>query len=119
MRQLVYSLLILLVILPTTLTAQKLIKTEVVTENGQAKKDAENMRWKLYQYDDGTNAAFTMNNQRITPKVDVRPYYCGGGLFKVYSDSTTSNGERIIVAYNTKGESHGTGKQIKSKMVYE
>ena len=94
--------------------AQKLIKKELQTENNE--KDGFQYQWNRYTYlqgKDTLDAAFDLNNKRITPN-GYRKYekgkgipgvrYVGGGRFQVYSKNTDAFGNKLISGYNVKGE---------------
>jgi hypothetical protein len=94
--------------------AQKLIKKELQTENNE--KDGFQYQWNRYTYlqgKDTLDAAFDLNNKRITPngyrkyekeKVYQGVRYVGGGRFQVYSKNTDAFGNMLISGYNVKGE---------------
>lgn len=94
--------------------AQKLIKKELQTENNE--EDGFQYQWNRYTYlqgKDTLDAAFDLNNKRITPngyrkyekgKVYQGVRYVGGGRFQVYSKNTDAFGNKLISGYNVKGE---------------
>ncbi|MCR5193104.1 MAG: hypothetical protein K6D59_07340 [Bacteroidales bacterium] len=102
MRKII-ALLAILMLMTSMVSAQKVYKVQTIKEKKEQKKDQTDYKWKLYVYDDGTSAAFTMSGKRITPNVLVRPFYCGGGLFKVFSKKKDGLGFSYIALYDQNG----------------
>lgn len=103
MRKII-TLFAIFTLLSSAVFAQKVYKVQTIKEKKEQEKDQVDYKWKLYVYDDGTSAAFTMSGKRITPNVLVRPFYCGGGLFKVFSKHKNGLGFSYISLYNQDGK---------------
>lgn len=99
-----YVVFLVLVLLSTSVVAQKVVKVERVKEECSVKNDSRQFQWKLYRYEDGTCAAFTTNDERITPNVFIRPFYVGGGLFRVATKEKNEFGNIVITVYDEHGE---------------
>lgn len=104
-------LLMIAVFTITPLQAQKLIKKELQTAN--ERKDGFQYQWNKYTYLSGKDtleAAFDMNNKRITPngykagKGSWGVHYIGGGMFFVGSKNKDAFGQRLMSGYNVRGE---------------
>ena len=65
------------------------------------------MKYYIYRYthnDKTFYAAFTEDENRITPDVEERPLYRGGGIFTVKTNQQTTDGFTIVEGYNLKGK---------------
>lgn len=110
----ILALMLVAVFSMAPLQAQKLIKKELQTENNE--EDGFQYQWNRYTYVQGKDtldAAFDLNNKRITPngyrkyekgKVYQGVRYVGGGRFQVYSKNMDAFGNKLISGYNVKGE---------------
>lgn len=97
-------LVLIALLLPTGVFAQKVTKVETKTESNASKMDSQQYKWKLYRYDNGTYAAYTTDGTRITPNAKIRPLYVGGGLFKLSTMQKNKYGEYIYAVYDDHGE---------------
>lgn len=106
--------LLLALIVPNCANAQRLIGKELMTSDPSLKNDDKVYQWVMYTYVMGTDtldAAFDINGKRITPN-GYRPkkvrdngvYYCGGGVFSVYSKKKDKFGNAIVSGYDTDGK---------------
>ncbi|MBQ8704459.1 MAG: hypothetical protein IJ524_08820 [Bacteroidales bacterium] len=99
-----YFVLFVLVLLSNVAFAQKVAKVERVKEDYSVKNDSRQYQWKLYRYEDGSCAAFSSTDKRITPNVSIRPFYIGGELFRVATKEKNEYGNIVIAVYNEQGE---------------
>ena len=98
--------LLLALIVPNCADAQRLIGKKLMTSNPYLYYDDEVYQWVRYTYVMGTDtldAAFDINGKRITPNAKW-VYYCGGGVFSVYSKKKGKFGGYIVSGYDTDGK---------------
>lgn len=106
--------LLLALIVPNCVDAQRLIGKELKSSDPSLKYDDKVYQWVMYTYVMGTDtldAAFDINGNRITPN-GYRPkkgrnkgvHYCGGGVFEVNSKKTGKFGGYIVSGYDTDGK---------------
>ncbi len=80
---------------------------ELKTSTTYKDEDGYEMKYYIYRYthnDKTFYAAFTEDEKRITPDVEARPLYRGGGIFTVETDRQTTEGYTIVEGYNLKGK---------------
>ena len=105
--------LLLALIVPNCVDAQRLIGKELNSED-PSYNDDKVYQWVRYTYVMGTDtldAAFDINGKRITPN-GYRPkkgrnkgvHYCGGGVFSVQSEKKDKFGNAIVSGYDTDGK---------------
>ncbi len=98
--------LLLALIVPNCVDAQRLIGKELMMEDPSIYKDDKIYQWVRYTYVMGTDtlyAAFDINGKRITPNTKW-VYYCGGGVFEVNSKKKNKFGGYIVSGYDTDGK---------------
>ena len=106
--------LLLALIVPNCVDAQRLIGKELKSSDPSIYKDDKVYQWVMYTYVMGTDtldAAFDINGNRITPN-GYRPkkgrsngvYYCGGGVFAMKSKKKGKFGGYIVSGYDTDGK---------------
>lgn len=107
--------LLLALIVPNCVDAQRLIGKELKSSDPSLYNDDKVYQWVRYTYVMGTDtldAAFDINGKRITPNgyrpKKVRYYkgvdYCGDGVFEVYSKKKDKFGNAIVSGYDTDGK---------------
>lgn len=106
--------LLLALIVPNCVDAQRLIGKELKSSDPSLDNDDKVYQWVMYTYVMGTDtldAAFDINGKRITPN-GYRPkkgrfkgvHYCGGGVFEVKSKKKDKFGDAIVSGYDTDGK---------------